>query len=289
MNLIYRLQNNVTFTTSEKYIAEYILAHNVEVLKISTVNLGKATYTSPATIVRFCQKLNFNGFDDFKIQFARDYNESMSQSHSVDYNYPFSSNSSIKEVIKNLTIIEQKTIEEMQYLLDENDIARAVDYIQKASSIEFYGYGTSLIAALEFEFLMNRIDKNVHVARSTDSLLGTAIRSDESHLAIIVSYSGVTKSLVQIAELLKENGTPIISITSNTENQIKKLCNLNFSVPSRESLYSKIGTFSSTTSLKFVLDIFYAAIYKEQFEKNTNFLLENARKIETRRNSQLNN
>lgn len=287
MNLIYKLQNDVNFTTSEKYIAKYILAHNIAILKMNTKELGIATYTSPATIVRFCQKIGFNGFDDFKIQFAQDYTDNINKTNSVDYNYPFHNESTTQEVINAITTIEGKTIEEMLHILDVDNVDKVVRLMKKAKQIEFYGYGTSLIAAYEFEFQMNRINKNVRVTRNTDSLLNTALRSNETHLAFIISYSGETEVLLQIAQILKENKTPIILLSSNTESKLKRFSNFHFPIVTHESLYSKIGPFSSSIALKLVLDVLYSCFYRLDFDNNTKFLLDNAQKIETRKNKQI--
>lgn len=287
MNLVLLLQNKKNFTTSEKYIADYILAHNTSVLKMSTKALGKETYTSPATIVRLCQKLGFDGFDDFKITFSKDYNENILHTDSIDYNYPFSKSSTTLEVIESITKIKEKTIEEMRYLLDDYHIEKAVQLIQDAQYIDFYGYGTSLISAFNFEFHMNRLNKNVQVRKSLDSLSNVALRSDSHHLAIIISYSGDTTSLHKIANILKLNDTPIITITSMTENKLKLYATLNFPIVTKESLNSKIGTFSSNTAVECLLDILYATYYKMSFDDNTKYLLDNARKIEERNNQEL--
>ena len=70
MSLLKKLELANQFSPSEKSIAEYILNHSEEVLNLSSVELAKKTFTSPATIVRLCQKLNFKGYNDFKIELS---------------------------------------------------------------------------------------------------------------------------------------------------------------------------------------------------------------------------
>lgn len=55
MSLLRKLEMAVDFSTSEKLIATYILKNGPDVLNMSTSQLAKATYTSPATITRLCQ------------------------------------------------------------------------------------------------------------------------------------------------------------------------------------------------------------------------------------------
>ncbi|WP_300080036.1 hypothetical protein [uncultured Thomasclavelia sp.] len=67
MSLLKKLELANHFSSSEKSIASYILNNTEEILNLSTIELAKKTYTSPATIVRLCQKLDFKGYNDFKI------------------------------------------------------------------------------------------------------------------------------------------------------------------------------------------------------------------------------
>lgn len=50
MSLLRKLEMAVDFSTSEKLIATYILKNGPDVLNMSTSQLAKATYTSPATM-----------------------------------------------------------------------------------------------------------------------------------------------------------------------------------------------------------------------------------------------
>ena len=67
MNIITQLEFELNFTNSEKEIAHYLLSHGEDVLKLTVSQLSQKTYTSPATIVRLCQKLGLEGYNDFKI------------------------------------------------------------------------------------------------------------------------------------------------------------------------------------------------------------------------------
>jgi len=287
MNLIYTLQKNNQLTTSERYVADYILAHNLKILDMSTVELGKKTYTSSATIVRFCQKLGFKGFDDFKIKFAQDYSESLSSTSDINYNFPFTQESTTKEVINNILNMKINSIQELEYIIEPSTIDRIINYIDKAEFIDFYGYGTSLLSANSFEFHMNRISKHVQIDKSLDSSLNTAIRSNNKHLAFVISYSGETPALINIIKELKINKTPVIAITSLTDNTIKRISTIHIPITTKESIFSKVGAFSSISACETVLDIIYSCYYKRNYDKNTRFLLDNAKRIEERENIEI--
>ncbi len=49
---------------NEESITDFILGWGKDLIKYSTRNIAKSTYTSP--VIRLCKKLGFIGFEDFK-------------------------------------------------------------------------------------------------------------------------------------------------------------------------------------------------------------------------------
>ena len=68
-NLRRVLQEKQGFSEAESAIADYLVEHFRELGNFSTRQLAKATYTNSAAIVRFTQKLGFEGYVDFKVHF----------------------------------------------------------------------------------------------------------------------------------------------------------------------------------------------------------------------------
>ena len=55
--ILEKLRERKRFTNSEKLIAEYVLKHPEQLYQLSVEELGKETYTSKATVIRLCKKL----------------------------------------------------------------------------------------------------------------------------------------------------------------------------------------------------------------------------------------
>ena len=70
MSLLRKLEMAVDFSTSEKLIATYILKNGPDVLNMSTSQLAKATYTSPA----FVENLNMKDIMILKLHYRLSYN-----------------------------------------------------------------------------------------------------------------------------------------------------------------------------------------------------------------------
>ena len=63
-------------TNSEQKIASCVLDDEEEVYNLSIQDLAKKCNTSPSSIVRFCKKMGFEGFQDFKIELAKGISDS---------------------------------------------------------------------------------------------------------------------------------------------------------------------------------------------------------------------
>ena len=70
MSLIQQLKQAQDFTEREKDIGRFVLEHPETIENMSSRELGHQTFTSAASVTRFCQKLGVKGFPEFKIKFV---------------------------------------------------------------------------------------------------------------------------------------------------------------------------------------------------------------------------
>ena len=74
--------------------------------------------------------------------------------------------------------------------------------------------------------------------------------------------------LIQIMAFLKRKGIPMILLTSIGDNSSTSLATHVLRLATREKLYSKIGSFSTDTSITFLLECLYAGVFAKDFERN---------------------
>ena len=56
---------------SERKVADYVLEHRAKIVQMRIVDLAAAAAVSEPTVVRFCRALDFDGFQDFKLNLAQ--------------------------------------------------------------------------------------------------------------------------------------------------------------------------------------------------------------------------
>ncbi|UTY40578.1 hypothetical protein NMU03_07340 [Allocoprobacillus halotolerans] len=87
MLIIEKLHMKDKMSGGEESIADFILTLGKSLAKYSTRNIAEATYTSLATVVRLCKKLDFKGFEDFKEQFLKEIDYLDHQYGKIDVNF----------------------------------------------------------------------------------------------------------------------------------------------------------------------------------------------------------
>ncbi len=60
-----------TLRPSERRLADYVARHGAAVIRLSMPELAERAGVSQPTIARFCAALGYDGFREFKLQFAQ--------------------------------------------------------------------------------------------------------------------------------------------------------------------------------------------------------------------------
>lgn len=254
------------FSDAEKSLIEWILNNGENMLNMSTKELAKATYTSPATIVRLSQKLGFKGYNDFKIQFAKEFN--INQKQGINANYPFKKDDSFQTISQSLTTLIKEVIDETQSLLNYEELEKIADILIEADVIDIYSTSLPLICAMDFEKKLMHIGKRTNIASMDGEQEFLVSNSTPKHCAIIISYSGETEKQINLARLAKNKNAKVLAITSKPNSPLAKMADYKICVSAREKEGTKIANFCSRTGINYVLDLLYSLIFVKEYDKN---------------------
>lgn len=265
--LIVNQIENTHFSKTEKEIVDYIIDQGMNIEKMSANEIARNTFTSAPLLVRIAKKLGYSGFNEFKSAYLKELSYMLEETD-VDASIPFLLSDDLMTITKNLALLEKETIQDTQQLNHHDELQQAIRILEKAEIIDVYGILDRILLAKCFQTMMADIGRNVHVIDQITGQKRSACLADEKHCAIIISYSGQTKEMVEVAEIYHKRNIPFISITCMAENSISRLADAHLFLSSREMLHIKIGDFASTTSLKYLFDVLYAGIFSKNYKKN---------------------
>ncbi|NRD78614.1 MurR/RpiR family transcriptional regulator [Bacillus sp. BRMEA1] len=277
-----KLESINSLSKSEEILAKYILHEKENIEKLSTTDLANATYTSPSTVVRLAKKLGFSGWNELKEKYLEELNYLNQHFTQIDPNYPFDSHDSFMAVASKIGHLAEETIQDTLSLLKNEELRKAVDLLEHAQIIYIFGVSNSLLMAYDFKHKMLRINHRVEIMNLPEEQVYVASNSTSKETAILISYSGETEEVLQIADILKKNNTPIIALSSIGENSLKNHADCTLSISTREKLYSKIATYSTNNSIHFLLDILYSCIFNLNYQDHLKYKTNISKNIDKR-------
>lgn len=268
MLLIDKLKKQSNFTDAEIVLSNYILANLNDVSKMTIYELSENSFCSVATISRFCKKLKLKNFNQLKINIVKELSNLSLDTQRVEYNYPFNKEDSEDEIAQKIHRLTVQTINENFAAIDYTMIHHAATLIYKAEIIDIYATWNSLVSAMNLHSKLLWIGKNSNLETSQGFQRVKSKFSNEKHLAIFISYFGVSERNISISKSLQKTNTPYILITGPNLNPLCVNAKVVIHVSSEESNYNKIAPFSSDIAIDYVINILYSFIFKINFDKN---------------------
>lgn len=272
MKIIRQLKSQSGFSHNEKTIAAYILEHKSGILSMSAAELAKATFTSPAAVIRLCKRIGLSGYQEFKILFSAELEQSAREKTDIDANLPFHPGDSFRDTALKLEKLTASSLAEARSMISmqEKEFLRASDLLLKSSHIVIFGIGDAYVAGLAFQARMMRAGFH-HV-------LTSPVYGEQRHLAaslsqhdcaLVLSYSGSTETTLESARALKENHVPVIALTSNTEGELASLADIALFLPDREKKYQRYANFFSQACMEYCLNVLYSWYFVNHYEDIT--------------------
>ncbi|CNH47650.1 DNA-binding transcriptional regulator HexR [Yersinia thracica] len=210
MNTLENIQNNLDLLSkSERKVAEVILASPQTAIHSSIATLAKLANVSEPTVNRFCRRLDTKGFPDFKLHLAQ------SLANGTPYvNRNVEEDDSVAAYTGKIFESTMASLDMAKNNLDIAAINRAVDLLTQAKKISFFGLGASAAVAHD---AMNKFFRfNIPIIYFDDIVMQrmSCMNSNEGDVVVLISHTGRTKSLVELAQLARENDATVIAITS---------------------------------------------------------------------------
>ena len=250
-------------------------------LERNKLKLGKRAQK----LINQCKKLGFTGFDDFKQNFVRELEYLDQQQGKVDFNFPFAENDSPMRVAQNIGELYEEAVKDTMQLLRYEDLHKAVLLLKYHEEIHIFSAGTAINQAESFREKMLKIGKRVVIFNNLNYQRYQACCLSERDLAMIISYSGETAQMLEIARQCKRSGTPILALTSFGENSLTCYADCKLTLSTKESIYQNLGDYASHLSMTLLLDILYSEYFRQNYQKNYTYKLERARELEQHRTS----
>jgi DNA-binding MurR/RpiR family transcriptional regulator len=252
-------------SSTEKEIIKFILENPKETSTMTVYQLAKKTYSSPASVIRMCNKNGFKGYRDFIKSLI--YELAKKTENKQIYKDDILKTDGIAEIVEKITYRNIFSLEDTKDIIDFNVLNKSVELIKNADNICLFGLGASLTVAKDAQQKFMRLNKNCTLSEDWHLQLLTARNMSKKDIGLIISYSGRTKEMIECAVTMKNSGIGTISITGYGNSPIVDLCDYNLYVAARESTF-RSGAISSRISQLNIIDILYTAYANINYEES---------------------
>ncbi|MGG1678214.1 MurR/RpiR family transcriptional regulator [Neobacillus sp. NRS-1170] len=190
---------------TDDQIIEYIIKNKEDFVNKSIQALASSLYTVPNTITRLSKKLGYDGFSHLKNSIKEELESTKAPDEDSSY------------------FFIQKTFE----LIDLEQIETSAKMLHDAKHVVFFGVGDTA----DFCDIMVR---NLRVVGKTSQhyihrheMIHMLDQMTKHDVLFLISLSGETAQILEMAEKAKQREIPIISLTHFTRNSLQEAAEVN--------------------------------------------------------------
>lgn len=259
------LKEKKDFTYSECVLSDYILNHIDEMYDMRVEELAVATYTSKATVVRFCKKVtNGKGYHEFKLLLMSEImqiREMNRKNRDIIQNF---SNYDIKEVIQELYYIAETSA---RLVFNEQSISNLTNRIMNADFIDLFGTGLDSCYARETAYKFRRLEI---FATALDDLYEYDINEkNKKKIAMVFGIQKPLSYVQRLAEELKVREYYVISFFDGEEEKPvdRFLGDILFAIKTDIALTESLKIIFYEIVLKYIVDVIIGSVEKKRHVK----------------------
>lgn len=238
-------------------IKTYIVNHPQCIIDNDAKSLAQLTFTSSASIVRFCKSLGFSGYLNFKFKYI----EEFYQLENITSGQ-LSSKSTITEILETLPSRYETVAKNTVKRINIMDLAKIIYQFKKAESIDFYAtginYGVVQAACVRYGNIGYRtqvqLGLNEHYIRKIKE------NKQSQVLSVLISHTGFNETVVSIAKYLKDRNLPTVYM-GRPNTDLHAMCDF-FIYWDNDHLDEEFDNLSYPLSLLLILDIIYIQLSK---------------------------
>lgn len=199
---------------AEQRVARLVLSDPRSFARLPVVELALRAQVSKPTVVRFCRSVGYDGLADFKLKLAGNVNEGVPFVHrSVDEDDK-TGDILVKVIDNTVAALLKYRSEAMPHAIE-----RAVDALSAAAAterrVEFYGVGNSAIVAMDAQHKLFRLGVLTQAIVDSHVQVMSATMLKPGDVAVIISNSGRTRDLIDVADIARKKGATVIILTAS--------------------------------------------------------------------------
>ena len=265
---------------SERKVAETVLDNPQHILGATLAETAALALVSEPTVIRFCAAIGCEGFQDFKLRLAR----SLALG-TLPTGSQLESEDTTSELIGKIFGYTISSLDWVRNRLDSRQVSQAIQILSNAQSIEFFGLGASGVVAIDAQQKFPLFGVPCGAPTDPHQQIMTAAMMKPGDVAVVISNTGLTLAMIEVAQTARESGAKVIAITGS-RSPILAECDAGIIIETLENTNIYTPAISRIAALV-VIDILSAAVglrrdaeHGEKFANMKRLLLGQRRRLQ---------
>lgn len=212
------VHRNINKFTKTDYLINDFFKKNIELLhSMDTASISETLGVSKSAISRYCQKIDYEGFEELKYEL---------KNNSAKYSYEEDN------VLDSLIKEYQLLLNRFENLIDSKNLKATIDLIKSSKFINLIGIGSSGIIADYLSYRLRRYGFKSMSFKDIDEILIQSLISPNDEIFIYISSTGKTPVIIQSLENNKNIGSKAILLSMLSESPSSNLADITLLFPS---------------------------------------------------------
>jgi RpiR family carbohydrate utilization transcriptional regulator len=205
-------------------------------------------------VIRFCVALGCAGFQEFKLRLAQSLALGTPATHSV-----LLGTDPPEAVVEKIFDYTITSLDWARHHLDRQALGRAIAVLEAARQIEFFGFGASAIVARDAQqkFPLFGVPCGAQLDSHQQIMVASMMRPGD--VAVVISNTGRTRSIVEVARTARESGAHVIGIIGTPGSVLVEHCDVALVVETLDNTDIYTPTMSRIAALV-VVDVLSTAV-----------------------------
>lgn len=199
-----------TLRKSEQKVAKVVMAAPENILGYTMAAVADAAGVSEPTVMRFALRLGYDGFQAFKLDLA----QVLAVGVPVTYS-GIDSGDSVELMAQKMFDHAISSLDRARKTYDPVALGEAVDHLAAATAVTFIGFGASSIIAQDAEQKSGLFGVPCSAPLDAHQQIMAASMCEPGAVFFVISHTGNTATVLEVAELARRHGATIIGLTGD--------------------------------------------------------------------------
>ena len=251
-----------TFTASEKKLADYILSAQNSISRMSISELASACAVADATVSRFCRRLGYKGYPDFKIAIA---NASVGRLEDNPLSGEITQEDDLEALSRKLLNASVTAMNQTREVLNLQAVAQAAAILRSSTSVYCMGQGGSMLIAAEAAHLFSTISSKFRPVSDSHMQAMAAVLMEPTDAVLFFSYSGSTLAMLDTLKSVRERGAKVILVTRFPNSPGAALADIVLQCGANENPLQS-GSIPARIAQMYLVDVLFSEFTRKNLE-----------------------